>query len=89
MPMNEVNPRLRLINKTNAVAKINLIVPPGDELEVSEEVAAQLPQAFVGAGTEAAEVAVPYPPVEPEAADVEPVVEVKAKPAPKRRTRKS
>lgn len=35
-------PGVRLRNKTNAVAKVSLAVPAGDELEVSETVAAQL-----------------------------------------------
>lgn len=32
----------RLVNDSHDVAKVSLVVPPGDELEVSEDVAAQL-----------------------------------------------
>lgn len=32
----------RLFNKSHAVAKVYIVVPPGDELVVSEDVAAQL-----------------------------------------------
>lgn len=40
MPLNPIRPRLR--NVSNGVAKVELVVPAGDEIEVSEEVAAQL-----------------------------------------------
>lgn len=40
MPLNPLRPRLR--NHSNAVAKIDLVIPAGDEIEVSEDVAAQL-----------------------------------------------
>ena len=40
MPLNPLRPRLR--NHSNGVAKIDLVIPAGDEIEVSEDVAAQL-----------------------------------------------
>lgn len=36
----------RLRNFSNDIARVQVVVPSGDELEVSEEVAAQLPQEF-------------------------------------------
>jgi len=35
-------PGVRLRNRSNAVAKVQLVVPAGDELEVGDDVAAQL-----------------------------------------------
>ena len=40
MPLNPIRPRLR--NTSNGVAKVQLVIPAGDEIEVSEEVAAQI-----------------------------------------------
>lgn len=40
MPLNPIRPRLR--NTSNGVAKVQIVIPAGDEIEVSEEVAAQL-----------------------------------------------
>ena len=40
MALKPVRPRLR--NISNGVAKVQIIVPAGDEIEVSEEVAAQI-----------------------------------------------
>jgi|GEM_PF-5748780 len=46
MALNPISARLRVVNKSNGVAKVSLVVAAGDELEVSSEVAAQLPSAF-------------------------------------------
>ncbi len=59
MALNPISARLRVVNKSNGVAKVSLVVAAGDELEVSSEVAAQLPSAF-------AVVAEPVPVVEQE-----------------------
>ncbi len=40
MALNPIRPRLR--NISNDVAKVQIIVPAGDEIEVSEDVAAQI-----------------------------------------------
>ncbi len=40
MALNPIRPRLR--NISNGVAKVQLIIPAGDEIEVSAEVAEQL-----------------------------------------------
>lgn len=40
MALKPVRPRLR--NISNDVAKVQIVVPAGDEIEVSEEVAAQI-----------------------------------------------
>lgn len=40
MALNPIRPRLR--NISNSVAKVQISVAPGDELEVSDDVAAQL-----------------------------------------------
>jgi hypothetical protein len=36
MALNQVKPNLRLINGTNGVAKLELLVQPGDEISVPE-----------------------------------------------------
>lgn len=59
MALKPISPRLRVINKSNGVAKIDLRVAPGDELEVSADVAAQLGSEF--AVPRAAPVADPAP----------------------------
>lgn len=51
MALNPLNPRLRVINKSNGVAKVDLRIAAGDELEVSAEVAAQLGSEFTDAGS--------------------------------------
>jgi hypothetical protein len=58
-------PGVRLRNKSNGTAKVQLSIPAGDELEVSETVAAQLGAEFVHAGGDA--VAPPVPLVAEEA----------------------
>lgn len=87
MTLREPVPRLRVINKSNHVAKVAVVVQPGDELEVSEDVAAQLDAQsldFVPSDHPDAAKAVPYPPVEE--AD-EPAAEVDEAPAPRPRKR--
>jgi len=43
MALRPVNPGLRvMVNRGNDVAKVSLVVPSGDRLEVSDEVAGQL-----------------------------------------------
>ena len=88
MALNEISPRLRVINKSNHVSKVLVNVQPGDELEVSEDVAAQIAGQsldFVPTDHADAVKAVPYPPVEPEAD--EPVAdEPVEKPKPRKRT---
>lgn len=51
MALNPISPRLRVINKSNDVAKVELRIAPGDGLEVSAEVAAQLGAEFADAGS--------------------------------------
>lgn len=53
MALKPINPRLRVINKSNGVAKVDLRVAAGDELEVSADVAAQLGSEFAGVSTAA------------------------------------
>ena len=60
---------LRLINKAVGVSKVEIRVQPGDEVEVSEDVAAQLAAQnldFVPKDSDAAKRALPYPPPDPE-----------------------
>lgn len=54
MALKPISPRLRVINKSNDVAKVDLRVAPGDELEVSADVAAQLGSEFAAAESKAA-----------------------------------
>lgn len=61
MALKPINPRLRVINKSNGVAKVDLRVAPGDELEVSADVAAQLGSEFAGVSTAAVPKAAPAP----------------------------
>lgn len=42
MSLNPIAPRLRVVNKSNAVAKVQVPVPAGEVLEVSAEMAASL-----------------------------------------------
>lgn len=46
MALNPIVPRLRVVNGTNDIARAEIRVPAGDEIEVSETVAAQLGPAF-------------------------------------------
>lgn len=48
MPLNPPVPRLRVFNGSRQIAKVQINVAPGDELEVSEDLAAQLVDARVG-----------------------------------------
>lgn len=83
MALREVSPGLRTIhNGSNGIAKVSLGVPAGDELTVSEEVAAQL-QAQSGAfkdgpATAAAPVA-PSPVADESTADAAPAKKAPAK----------
>ena len=87
MTLHEIRPGLRVINRSNAVAKVTVHVAAGDELEVSAEVAAQLGPEFVAADPDVYKRAVPYPPVVDAPAAAEPVEHVAAsKP---RRSRRS
>ena len=76
MSLNEPRPGLRVINKSHSVSKVTVHVAAGDELEVSEDVAAQIAAQngdFVAVGSDDAAKAVPYPPVvEVEADQAEP-----------------
>lgn len=75
MPLKAVRPGLRVINKSSGLSKVTIHVAAGDELEVSEDVAAQLAaqnQDFVATDSDAAGRAVPYPPVDPDVVDEEP-----------------
>lgn len=45
MPLNPLKPGLRVINDSRNAARVDVIVAPGEELEVSEELAAQLAEA--------------------------------------------
>lgn len=46
MALNPLTPGLRVFNKSNSTQRIELLVQVGDELEVSPDVAAQLPASF-------------------------------------------
>lgn len=47
MPLVPPTPALRrFVNRSNGVAKFGLVVQPGHEVEVSDDVAAQLPREF-------------------------------------------
>lgn len=86
MTLREPVPRLRVINKSNHVSKVAVVVQPGDALEVSDDVAAQLAGQnldFVPSDHPDAAKAVPYPPVEDEA---EPVAEEAPAPKPRKRS---
>lgn len=72
MALKPIRPRLR--NISNDVAKVQITIPAGDEIEVSEEVAAQLAHQ----GAPMRDVAAP----KAKAADPEP--EAEGAPAPKR-----
>lgn len=81
MALNPIRPRLR--NISNDLAKITLSIPAGDEIEVSEDVAAQIAHQQAPLAVAAPEKA----PVAPEApAEAEDAPEAK-KPA--KRTRKA
>jgi hypothetical protein len=88
MPLNEIRPGLRVINKSNSVSKVTVHVAAGDELEVSEDVAAQLAAQnldFVPKDHPDAAKAQQYPPpVEEDAPEAE---EPKAKPVKRARKR--
>lgn len=91
MALHEIRPGLRVINKSNAVAKITIHVAAGDELEVSQDVADQIAaasQAFAPAEPEIYKKVKPYPPVEEAPADDAPAAEVAPRPR-KRTPRKS
>ena len=68
MSLNPIAPRLRVVNKSNAVAKVQIPVPAGEVLEVSAEMAASL---FAASSAFAVEVVEAPAPV---AEDAEPVV---------------
>lgn len=92
MSLREVRPGLRVINKSNHVSKVYVAVQPGDELEVSEDVAAQLAAQnldFVSTDHDDAAKAPQYPPPvgDPETEDAP--VDEKPKPVRTRRQRKS
>lgn len=66
MGLRPIEPGLRqLVNASNDVAKVSVVVPAGDELTVSDEVAGQLLAARVGF-REVAEAAPAATAVEPE-----------------------
>lgn len=77
----------RLKNDSAQVAKIQLNIPPGDELEVSDEVAAQLHAASTHF-KDPADVPIPGPQVEKDANGV-PIVEEPKKAPAKRASKKA
>lgn len=93
--MNQPTPGLRpLFNRSNSTQRVELFIAAGDELAVSDDVAAQLPAAFAPVGdtskddaaaarAQAAEEAATVPaPVDEQAEDAEPAI---VKPATKKR----
>ena len=91
MTLHEIRPGLRVINKGNSVSKVTLVIQPGDELEVSEDVAAQLDaqtQDFVPATPDVYKRTVPYPPPPEEVEVVEDTESRPAKRAAKKAPRK-
>jgi hypothetical protein len=87
MSLREVRPGLRVINKSNHVSKVSLNVAAGDELEVSEDVAAQLAAQnldFVSTDHDDAAKAPQYPPPVEEPETEEAPAEEVEKPKPTR-----
>lgn len=83
--MNHPTPGLRrLFNRSHSPVRVEVIVPAGDALDVSDDVAGQLTAASGAFGPEPSAAPAAEPTPEPAAEAAEP----EAKPAPKTRSRR-